>query len=99
MIRRMTWAPAQILGIDAGTLSRGAPGDVVVFDPSMEWTFTRADVRSKSANTPFLGTKLTGRALLTLKDGRVVHERPELQPRWGTRVKVEAAPALEGARG
>jgi dihydroorotase len=99
VLRRMTAAPAQILGIDAGRLTRGGIADVVVFDPDMDWTFTRADIKSKSPNTPFLGTKLTGRVLLTIKSGRIVHERPEVQPRWGARVKVEASPAFEGARG
>lgn len=92
VLRRMTSSPAAILGIEAGTLGKGAVADVVVFDPKAEWTFTREDVRSKSSNTPFLGTKLTGRVLLTIHRGRVVHERPEMRTRTssGARARTEA---------
>ncbi len=90
VLARMTSAPAAILGIDAGRLAKGARADVVVFDPTLEWTFTRADVRSKSTNTPFIGTPLTGRVLMTLQGGRIVHEREEIAGRRGARVRAEA---------
>ncbi len=75
LIERMTWAPARILGIGAGTLRHGAPADVVVFDPAHRWTFAASDIVSRSNNTPFLGTKLTGRVRLTLLAGRPTWER------------------------
>ncbi len=92
-LRAMTSAPAAILGIPAGTLAKGAVADVVVFDPAASWTFARDDVRSKSSNTPFFGAKLTGRVLLTIHEGRLVHERPEMKGRAGARVAVEAETA------
>jgi len=80
-VERMTLAPARILGLEVGTLRRGAPADVTVFDPDLAWTFGPGDVFSKSANSPFLGRELTGRVLLTLLDGKAVHERPEIRGR------------------
>jgi dihydroorotase len=81
VLERMTSAPARILGLEAGRLRPGALADVVVFDPEARWTFTRDDIRSKSTNSPFLGTKLRGRVLLTLLEGRAVYERPEFRER------------------
>jgi len=80
-VERMTLAPARILGLEAGTLRPGAPADVAVIDPGLEWTFGPGDVFSKSSNSPFLGRDLTGRVLLTLLAGRAVHERPEIRER------------------
>ena len=77
----MTSAPARILGLDAGTLQPGVAADVVVFDPESRWTFTEDDIGSKSSNTPFVGTELTGRVLLTLLEGRAVYESQELRKR------------------
>ena len=100
VLRLMSTAPAAILGLDAGTLQKGAQADIVVFDPNMTWTFEREDIRSKSQNTPFLGYSLTGRVLLTIRDGRIVHERKEGRARMGggRRSKVEEGEPLGSAR-
>lgn len=101
ILRLMSTAPSAILGLDSGTLKKGAPADVVVFDPNMAWTFEREDIGSKSQNTPFLGYPLTGRVLLTIRDGKIVHERKETRARLGTgrRSKVEEGEPLGSARG
>lgn len=67
--------PAQALGLKRGTLTAGAPGDLVVFDPAEQWVFQAADSRSKSKNTPFDGWELQGRVRLTVSEGRVVFRR------------------------
>lgn len=101
LVRLMSTAPAAILCLDAGTLKKGAQADIVVFDPNMAWTFEREDIRSKSQNTPFLGYSLTGRVLLTIRDGKVVHERKEGRARMapGRRSKIEEGEPLGSARG
>lgn len=71
-IYKLTAAPARILGLPGGTLEPGSPADVAVFDLQEQWTVTPETLRSKSANTPFLGMTLTGRALFTVVDGRIV---------------------------
>jgi dihydroorotase len=100
IVRLMSTAPAAILGLEAGTLKKGAPADIVVFDPNVSWTFEREDIRSKSQNTPFLGYSLTGRVLLTIREGKIVHERKEGRARMGTerRSKVEEGEPLGSAR-
>lgn len=73
-VQKLSWNPARIFHLSYGTLSVGAPADVVVFDPNHSWTVAAEGLHSKSTNTPFVGQHLKGRAVLTLVDGRVVYD-------------------------
>jgi dihydroorotase len=73
-IRALTVGPAQILGLDRGTLVPGSPADVTVIDPAREWTCDPSRFASKGRNTPFKGWQLRGQAVLTVVGGRVVHD-------------------------
>ncbi len=73
LIARMSTAPARIFGLAGGTLAPGAAADVVVLDVTASWTVESTAFVSKSRNTPFQGRALTGRALATIVNGRVVH--------------------------
>jgi dihydroorotase len=75
-LAKMTVNPARILGIDKGTLAVGADADVTVIDPDVHWTVDPATFHSKSANTPFAGWKLTGRADTVIVGGRVKYQLP-----------------------
>ena len=72
MIAMITLHPAQILGIDRGTLKPGAPADVTIIDPDREWTIDVTKFRSKSRNCPFGGWKVKGLAEQVIVGGRVV---------------------------
>jgi dihydroorotase len=78
LIERMSTAPARAFHLAGGRLAPGAPADIVVLDVSTPWTVDGQRFFSKSRNTPFHGRTLVGRALLTLVDGRAVHD--ELSP-------------------
>lgn len=71
-IAKLTINPAQILGIDKGTLKVGADADVIIVDPKAEWVVESSQFASKSKNTPFEGKKLKGKVLYTIVGGRVV---------------------------
>ena len=73
-LARITSDPARILGVASGRIEPGAPGDLVLFDPSAAWRVTGAALRSQGKNTPFLGLELTGRVRATIVAGNVVHE-------------------------
>ncbi|XOF35291.1 MAG: dihydroorotase [Candidatus Electrothrix sp. YB6] len=73
LVELMSLNPARILRIDGGTLSTGAAADVTVIDPDPAFTYTEDQVVSKSRNTPFIGSKLQGRAVLTIMEGRITH--------------------------
>ena len=68
----LSFRPAQILGIDKGTLSVGAPADVTIVDPDLEWTVTPDSFESKSQNCPFMGWKLKGKVTDLLVGGREI---------------------------
>jgi len=74
LTRRMSTAPAAVFRLPGGTLKPGAAADVVVLDVTARWTVDPAAFFSKSRNTPFAGRALTGRAVLTLVGGKIVHE-------------------------
>ena len=71
MLAKMTVNPAKVLGIDRGTLQPGCPADVTVIDPKAKWTINKEESKSKSRNTPFHGTAVTGRAVATIVGGAV----------------------------
>ncbi|MEK0082672.1 dihydroorotase [Benzoatithermus flavus] len=72
LLRTMTEAPARILGLEAGRLQKGAPADLVLFDPEAPWKITEASLKSLSKNTAFEGRLVEGRVVRTLVDGRTV---------------------------
>ena len=81
--RRIKWSrliaalssnPAKILGIDRGTLSVGAPADVVVIDPDRVWNIIPARFHSKSRNCPFAGWTVRGKAVIVIAEGEIKYE-------------------------
>jgi dihydroorotase len=75
LIYRMSTHPARIFNLPGGTLTVGAPADLVILDPAARWTVDPSTFFSKSRNTPFTGRTLTGRTDLTIVRGRVVYDR------------------------
>jgi len=73
LIRAVTLAPAQMIGLSAGRLARGAPGDLALCDLGAPVIIDADKLLSKSKNSPFDGRRLQGRVLMTLVDGRIVH--------------------------
>ena len=72
-VRWLSSNPANVMGWkDLGVLRSGATADIVIFDPTEEWTFTASESKSKSKNSPFIGKRLRGRVQYTIVDGSVV---------------------------
>ncbi|RKY11871.1 MAG: hypothetical protein DRP82_07155 [Planctomycetota bacterium] len=75
LVRKLTLAPAQILGLATkGRMRPGADADIVLFDTQTRWRVDPEKFRSKSRNTPFAGWELRGRVFYTIVAGRVVYE-------------------------
>ena len=70
LIEMLTVEPARLLGLDRGTLSIGAPADITLIDPNLEWTVDREQSFSRSRNTPFHGWEIKGRAVRTIVAGK-----------------------------
>ncbi|MBM3503499.1 MAG: amidohydrolase family protein [Alphaproteobacteria bacterium] len=73
MLRRLTSAPAQLYRLPGGRLAKGAPADLVLFDPGMPWRIDADAFLSKSKNSPFDRRPVQGRALRTVVEGETVH--------------------------
>jgi dihydroorotase len=75
LIEKMTVGPARVMGLTGkGTLAKGAPADVTIFDPAESWTVDASRFQSKSRNTPFEGWVVKGRVKWTIVGGRVVFD-------------------------
>ena len=72
LIEKMTIAPAKLFGLEAGTLSVGAPADIAVFDPDLEWAVEPEKFMSKAHFSPFAGKKLKGRVTHTICNGKLI---------------------------
>ena len=72
LIEMYTVEPAKLLKLKAGTFSAGAPADVTLIDPDLEWTVQVGQFQSMSHNSPFDGWKLKGRAVRTIVGGKTV---------------------------
>ncbi|MGH6875906.1 MAG: amidohydrolase family protein [Rhizomicrobium sp.] len=75
IIDTLTAAPAHILGLDSGRLVRGAPADLVLFDPDESFCVDPAFLHSRARNTPFEGRTFEGRVHETYVNGACVFDR------------------------
>ena len=78
-IPALTIGPVRALGLDhhvegLGTLSVGAPGDVVLLDPDAEWTVEPEVFASKGKNTPLAGSTLRARVMIAIYGGRIAFD-------------------------
>jgi dihydroorotase len=72
LIDAMSTRPAEIFGLDAGTLKPGAKADMVLIDLDEPWIVTKDAIVSRSKNTPFEDARFSGRAVATYVAGRRV---------------------------
>ena len=69
LISKMTYEPAKVLGLDAGTLSVGSWADVTIIDTDLEWEVDAEKFYTRGSHSPFVGRKLKGRAVATIVHG------------------------------
>ncbi len=74
VINCLTKRPADILGIDAGSLSIGSAADVCIFDNASSWIFKTDDMISHGHNSPFDGWDMTGKVCYTLLNGEISYQ-------------------------
>ena len=49
----------------------GSSAEIAIFDPDLEWSFSRGNIFSKSHNSPFINQKLKGRIKSTIVKGHI----------------------------
>ena len=77
MAEKMSYNPANVLGIDKGDISPGKIADIVIFDPNVTYQIDKNQFAGKSKNTPFDGRTVTGKVKYTLVNGKVVYKDRE----------------------
>jgi dihydroorotase len=72
----MSSNPAAIAGYahHGRQIAVGEPAHICVVDPAGSWTVDRAQLASKSKNTPFHGMKFEGTVVATIFNGRITHK-------------------------
>ncbi len=73
-VAKFTVGPAEVLGMDFGTLAEGKPADITIIDTERKFCVDAAKFRSKSRNTPFHGMEFRGKAAATIVGGRFVFD-------------------------
>jgi dihydroorotase len=74
VIDRFSTQPARLWNLPGGRIEAGEVASLTVIDPAHHWTVTEDALQSKSKNTPLLGTEMSGRAIMTICEGKVVHD-------------------------
>jgi len=74
LMRRMSTTPARIFGLEGGSLSSGNVADLVILDPETAWVYDPTEGFSKSRNSPWGGSELTGQVFATFVAGRLVYQ-------------------------
>ncbi len=78
MVELMSLNPSRILKVGSGgRLEAGGVADLTVIDPDLEFTYQQSMMVSKSRNSPFLGWKMKGKAVMTIMDGKIRFSEPE----------------------
>jgi dihydroorotase len=74
LLKAMTINPARLLGLPSGRLEKGAPADLILVDLGQPWVVDKAQLRSRSKNSPFDESKMQGRVLTTMVAGNTVYQ-------------------------
>lgn len=75
MAEKMSYNPANVLGIDKGTLNENVVADIVIINPEAEYKIDVNKFASKGKNTPFDGYKVKGKVMYTICNGEIVYKK------------------------
>lgn len=71
LVEKLAITPRSILGKELPELKVGVQANITIFDADEEWTFEKKDIRSRSKNTPFVGTNFKGKVKGIVNNGKV----------------------------
>ena len=74
LLEKMTVNPAKFYNLKRG-IREGYTADLVIFDMEEKWTVK--DFCSKSSNSPFIGSELSGKVKYTICRGKIVYRDKE----------------------
>ncbi|MBC8046373.1 MAG: dihydroorotase [Fimbriimonadaceae bacterium] len=68
LIKKITSNPRNNINIVLPKIEVNGRADLTIFDANTEWIFAKENLRSKSANNPFIGKPLKGKALAVINN-------------------------------
>jgi dihydroorotase len=71
IVEKLAVHPRRILHLPEEPVREGTSANLTLFDPTVEWVVTKDVLKSKSKNSPFLGQRLTGRAVGILNNKQI----------------------------
>lgn len=83
LVRRMSLLPAQILGVEGGTLQVGARADLILIDEREAWTVDPKKLHGKSQNCVFKGCTLQSKVKMTVFNGKIVYNTLAKEQSYG----------------
>ncbi|MFZ7103703.1 MAG: dihydroorotase [Peptococcaceae bacterium] len=78
LVKAMSTLPAQILGLDRGTLKKGKTADITIIDPGLTQKVNTKEFFSLGKNNPYDGWELKGWPVMTIKAGKIIMEKGEI---------------------
>jgi dihydroorotase len=81
LIMKLTSIPANVIGNkceNTGIFKVGCQGDIVIFNPDMEWEVECNKFYSKGKNNPLNGYRLKGKVMATAVDGTIAYRDVKL---------------------
>lgn len=78
LMRKMSYEPAKVLGLEGGEICEGGVADIAIVDLDADYVVDGEKFLSKGKNTPFNGCRVWGKVLKTLVDGKVKFDAEKL---------------------
>ena len=72
LIQMLTINPRRIFNLPVPEFNKGELENLTVFEPDTTWTFTSADIASRSKNSPYIGAELTGKVKAVINNNQVL---------------------------
>jgi dihydroorotase len=72
IIEKITTNPRKLLGLEVPKIEVGVKANLTLFDPTVKWIFNESTNLSKSKNSPWLNTEITGKPMAVFNNGRVL---------------------------
>ena len=68
IVDKLSVGPREVLGLPQLTIEEGGRASLTLFNTDEEWVLNKSAIKSKCLNTPFIGTKLIGRAVAVVNN-------------------------------
>lgn len=72
--RLMSLNPMRMMHVNSGCIMEGKEANLIIVNPDEEYQINPENFVSKGKNTPFVGKKVRGKVLCTIKKGKILND-------------------------